>query len=284
MTRTTVSNIIAVSESRTSAMNNDAGPYLTFLQPVTDEVIRAVGLKPGQVVLDVGTGSGDPALDAARAVAPGGRVVGIDVAADRLLLARERAQLHNLENIAFQEMSALELGFPDGSFDAVLSRLVITYFPDPSRFLEEVFRVLKPGGRAAIAVWTQGEDHNPLLNLPMRVLRRWVQGDQEPANTAPASQRVSLGVPGVLEETMKQSGFQDTATGAVPLRLAVQESQAGDYWLERRAGSPASLRLLEQLPEDKQRLAQEEVVEAVRQLIASGRATGELIWAAGSKG
>ena len=265
-------------------MNEDAGPYLTFLQPVTDQLIQAAGLNPGQIVLDVGTGFGDPALDAARTVAPGGRVVGIDVSAERLAQAGERALRLTLDNVRFQEMNALELLFPDGSFDAVISRLVVLYFPDPSQFLGEVFRVLKTGGRAAIATWTPGEERNPLMNIPMGILRRRVPSGPEPAGASPNPTRVPVGVPGALEEAMRQSGFQDTTTGLVPLRLTVGESKARAYWEERRVGSPASLSLLARLPEAEQRVAEEEVVAAVRQLIANGRATGEIVWAAGRKG
>ena len=264
-------------------MNDDAGPYLTFLQPATDALIQAAGLKPGHVVLDIGTGFGDPALDAARAVAPEGKVVGVDLSEERLKQARQRARRHNLSNVEFQEMDALQLRFPDDSFDAVISRLVVVYYADPSPFLAEIRRVLKPGGRAALATWSSGEGRNPLINVPMGVLRRHMPPEPEPRDSSPSTARVPAGIPGVLGEAMQQRGFRDVTTGIVPLRLTVGESDAPAYWEERRAGSPASLEVLARLSEAQQQAVEEEVVEAIRGLIAEGRATGEMVWAAGSK-
>lgn len=106
----------------------------------------------GEAVLDIGCGAGFDALVAAHLVGPQGRVVGIDVSEDMIEKARENlAALPELKNVAFQEGEAESLPFPDQYFDVILSNGVFNLTVDKRKALEEVYRVLKPGGRLMIA-------------------------------------------------------------------------------------------------------------------------------------
>jgi ubiquinone/menaquinone biosynthesis C-methylase UbiE len=107
----------------------------------------------GEQVLDVACGSGLVAFDAARAVGAGGRVVGVDLSGRMVDRARRRALELRLANCSFLRMDAESLALPDASFDVALCALGLMYMPDPEQALREVRRVLRPGGRVAIAVW-----------------------------------------------------------------------------------------------------------------------------------
>ncbi|MBI4236241.1 MAG: methyltransferase domain-containing protein [Chloroflexi bacterium] len=257
----------------------DQGPYMAFLRPVAEALVRAAGIRPGHRVLDVGTGFGDPALDIAAVVGPGGRVVGIDHDAPGLHFARQRAAGRGFHHVAFHEMDAQRLEFPDASFDAVVSRLVVIYFPNPVPVLREMWRVLVPGGRVAVAMWTQTE-RNPLLEVSFQVFRRYAP----PVSAQPPTpDRMDVRVPGVLREAVERAGFEETAVSLVPLSVSLRPEDASAYWEERRAGSPASLQALARLTEAQQAAAEAEVIEALRRLIAEGRTTGEVAVATGVK-
>lgn len=104
-------------------------------------------------VLDVACGTGLVTFAAARAVGPGGRVLGVDLSARMVEIARQRATDLNLPNCSFVRMDAESLALPDTSFDVALCALGLMYVPDPEQALRELRRVLRPGGRIAIAVW-----------------------------------------------------------------------------------------------------------------------------------
>jgi arsenite methyltransferase len=108
-------------------------------------------IKEGESVLDVGCGAGVDTLVAARMVGPQGRVIGMDPIPE--MLGRAQANLHKtaIGNVSFQESSAEEIPFPEGSFEAVISNGVFNLIPDKLKALKEVFRVLKPLGRFMIA-------------------------------------------------------------------------------------------------------------------------------------
>jgi SAM-dependent methyltransferase len=108
-------------------------------------------LRPGETVVDLGSGAGFDALLAARMVGPSGQVVGIDMTPAMLAKARRNADLLGLTNIAFHEGLLEELPLPDGIADVVISNGVINLCPDKSTVLAEAFRVLKPGGRIQLA-------------------------------------------------------------------------------------------------------------------------------------
>ena len=106
---------------------------------------------PGEAVLDIGCGAGVDTIIAAHMAGPSGSVGGIDLVPEMLNRARENARLARALNVEFKEGSAEELPYPDASFDVVISNGVFNLVVDKGKALEEVRRVLKPGGRLMIA-------------------------------------------------------------------------------------------------------------------------------------
>jgi SAM-dependent methyltransferase len=116
-------------------------------------LIELAELRPGDRVLDVGGGYGEPSLSAARVVGPEGRVVCTDISGEMLATARDRAAAASLSNIEFIESDAEELDLEDGSFAAVLSRATLMFLPDVAGTLKRLHRFLELGGRLAASVW-----------------------------------------------------------------------------------------------------------------------------------
>jgi ubiquinone/menaquinone biosynthesis C-methylase UbiE len=120
------------------------------IEPVAHEVVAAVGVGAGESLLDVATGSGNAALEAARRRAG---VTGLDLTPELLVVAKRRAAAEGLE-IAFVEGDAQALPFEDGSFDRVTSVFGAMFAPDQARAAAELLRVCRPGGTVAVAGWT----------------------------------------------------------------------------------------------------------------------------------
>ena len=129
------------------------------------EWLRTSGCwRPASRVLDVACGSGYPAIAAAKAIGPTGRVVATDISSGMLAVAAQRAHQEHIGNIEFVETDAEEQRFDSDSFDAVTMIYGLMLCPDPARALREMRRVLRPGGRAAIVVWDDPRN-NPFFQV-----------------------------------------------------------------------------------------------------------------------
>ncbi len=118
-----------------------------------DEMLACAALQAGERVLDVACGTGLVTLRAAQAVGPQGEAIGTDISAGMIDIAWTRATAQRIGNVRFQRMGAESLDFPERRFDAVLCALGLMYVTHPEQALYEMRRILRPGGRVAIAVW-----------------------------------------------------------------------------------------------------------------------------------
>jgi len=138
------------SKQRETWTMGNFGDMAVFTTPVAGHLARYAGVKGGQAVLDVGTGTGVVAITARRI---GAKVTGLDLTPALLAQARESATLAGHDDIAWHEGDAEAMPFPDASFDVVLSQFGHMFAPRPEVALSEMLRVLKPGGIIAFATW-----------------------------------------------------------------------------------------------------------------------------------
>jgi ubiquinone/menaquinone biosynthesis C-methylase UbiE len=139
-----------------AAADHYTAPTVGFWDRFGAETVRRLALPPGGAVLDVCCGAGASALPAARAVRPGGRVLGVDVAEPLLQIARRRAAAEGLDNVEFRCADATGTGLPDASFDAVVCVFGVFFAADMPAFVREMTRLTRPGGTVAITTWGSG--------------------------------------------------------------------------------------------------------------------------------
>jgi SAM-dependent methyltransferase len=166
--------------------------------PVSEALIEGADVAAGITVLDVATGSGEPALRVAEVVGASGEVVGADPVAEMIDAATREATRLSLKNARFEVASADNLPFPDDYFDAVISRFGVMFFPSPLNGIREMLRVLKPGRKMAFAVW-HFADSNPFHHDLARIVDRYVP---EPALPPDAPDAFRFAPPGKLKAIM----------------------------------------------------------------------------------
>jgi len=162
-------------------------------------------LRSGLRVLDLGSGTGYPAILAAQIVGADGDVVGIDLAEQMLEAARRKADSLNLSNVTFRPGDVTTLPFEEASFDAVTSRFCLMFLPEIPKAVAEMARVLKPDSWSAAAVWSVPEK-NPYLKIPMDIMKQFIELPP-PDPAAPGIFR--LAKPGELAGMLQQAGFAD---------------------------------------------------------------------------
>ena len=189
-----------------------------WLAQSTDTMLDLARIGPGCRVLDVAAGAGEQSLSAARRVGPQGHVLATDIAPALLEFARNDARAAGLANLETREIDGEALAtLPAASFDAVISRVGLIYFPDQQRALAGMRHVLKPGGRVAAIVYST-PDRNTFFSIPVRIIRTRAQLPPPlPGQPGP----FSLGAEGVLAGAFMQAGFRDVEVVKIdsPVRL-----------------------------------------------------------------
>jgi ubiquinone/menaquinone biosynthesis C-methylase UbiE len=235
----------------------------------TQRLLELGGVGPGQSVLDIATGLGEPAISAARVTGPRGRVIGIDQAANMLEAARQRSA--GLPNLQFQAVDAETLDFPAASFDVVLSRWGLMFLPDIEGTLRRIQRMLKPGGRLAATVWGP-PPKVPMIGLAFSVIARTLQLPPPPEGLP---NPFILADTAKLEGLLEKAGFQEISLTrmVVPFTLA----SAQEFVEFSRDLLPARMkRLLEDAGASVQRDIWEQVAKAAdERRLADGRVSLE---------
>lgn len=173
-------------------------------RPFAVHLVHALAPQPGESVLDVATGPGVVAIEAARAMGDSGRVLATDIAPVWERWVREAAREGGFSSVSFAAMPADALAVPDDSIDVVACQFGLMFVPDPLAALREMRRVLRPRGRLGIAVWSTPD--RVAHFVAMTALREALPPEEPvPGERSP----LSLSAPGLMEDLVSKAGFVD---------------------------------------------------------------------------
>jgi SAM-dependent methyltransferase len=191
----------------------------------TSSLMMALGLQPGERVLDVGTGGGSSTIEAARRVGPKGTVLGIDLSEALAALARDRAKEAGADNVSFVVSDAQTSHFPGAPFDVAMSQFGVMFFEEPTAAFANIGAHLRRGARLAFACW-QAAQANPWNSGS--VLRPFVAAPQHPVNARTPPGPFSLGDPAETESILADAGFADVEHRDVATKIRAPASAVYD--------------------------------------------------------
>lgn len=256
-----------------------------WLAPVSDQLIRSAGIRIGQTVLDVATGTGQPALTIAKIIGPNGKVIGVDLSPEMLEVAKEEAASQGLTNaVAFQVVKDESLSiFSDNTFDSMICRNGLMFMPDPVKALKAFLRVLKPGGKASVTVWGS-PDKSPVMGVLMNTLSKHVPDMKQPSPGTPGG---PFSIPSIdmLRDYFLKAGFSDFNAEKNEVTVA-QTDTAEEFWQGMTEVTGFLVILLSKLPDEKKLAIKNDVIESLNEIFPSGspvKFTGELILGTGTK-
>lgn len=232
----------------------------SMFAPLTRALIADAGIGPGQRVLDVAGGPGEPSLTIAVLVGPTGSVMCTDAVEEMVVTAKAEAQLRGLKNVEFRQCAADSLPFANDSFDAVVSRLGAMFFPDPVAALREMLRVNKPGGTLTLAVWNKSEV-NPFSYLVTEVVSRYVEIPPVDPD-APGAFRFAK--PGKLAGILRAAGAIDISERIFKFHIEAPIS-VEEFWTMRSETSEIVREKLKRLTKEQSLEVAQEVQDQVRQ-------------------
>jgi len=186
------------------------------LAPAHRALMALASPQPQEQVLDVACGTGLVALAAAERVGPRGHVLGTDISDRMVDAARQRAAQRGVHQLGFARMDAEQLALPDGGFDLALCALGLMYVPDPALALRELRRVLRPGGRVALAVWGERARCGWSALFP-------VVDDEVRSEVCPLFFR--LGQPDALAGLCAEAGFERIAQQRIASTLCYADGE-----------------------------------------------------------
>jgi SAM-dependent methyltransferase len=192
--------------------NQHTAAIRAWLCQPTEAMLDMAGIGPGAAVLDVAAGAGDQTLDIAQRVGPTGRVLATDLSPVILALALQNAQRSGLRHVQTLVADGEDLQVEPASFDAVVCRLGLMFFPDPLQGLRGMHRALRAGGGICTLVFSRPE-RNPCIGiLTSTALQHAGLPARDPFTPGGL---LSLGKPGLADALFRAAGFQDIASTAI---------------------------------------------------------------------
>jgi len=211
-------------------------------QHVTQALVNYAQPQTGMRVLDLASGTGEPAITIASRIGPHGHITASDLSSELLEITAGRARQRGLTNLAVERVDAHHLPFADESFDLITSRFGVMFFEDGIKALEEARRVLKPGARACFLAW--GPFEQPYWESTIGVVVKYVAG---PALAPGDPDPFKFSQSGSLSSVLKRAGFSevDERTVQVPW---VWPGSTEEVWEYIRTVSMPFRRLLDSVP------------------------------------
>lgn len=240
--------------------DNHTAQIRGWLRLATDAMLDMAGVSLNARVLDVAAGAGDQTLDIAQRVGPNGLVLATDLSPDILALAQAKATRAGYQQVQTLTADGEHLALKPQSFDAVVCRLGLMFFPEPIKGLEEMYKALRPGGGICTMVFSRPEN-NPCIGILLSTAFK--HAGLTPRDPYQPGGLLSLGKPGLLDDLFRQVGFKDVATTtlAAPFRLPSVQ-----HYLEfiRSSASPIQ-QILGRLDADAAQAAWDEMAERLSQ-------------------
>jgi ubiquinone/menaquinone biosynthesis C-methylase UbiE len=228
--------------------------------PVAQALVDDAQISGRQKVLDVATGPGEPALSLAEIVGPEGKVFGVDPIPEMIAGARRTADRLGLNNATFEVASADELPFPDATFDAVISRFGVMFFPSPVVGVREMLRVLKPRRRLALAVWASAV-RNPFHYVLSQIIDQYVESPPVDPDAADAFRFAGSGK---LLEILSEAGVTAPIERVLQFKIEAQISTE-EFWTLRCEMSEAFRGKLASLSDQVRAEIKRRALEAFRE-------------------
>lgn len=230
----------------------------TSARPVSERLVAMAHIKPGDRVLDIATGTGEPAITAARTVGEAGHVLAIDHAEEMLVVARRRAAALGLGNVEYRHGDADSIALDAHSFDAALCRWGLMFVPELDAAIRGVHKVLVEGGWFATAVWSS-PDKVPMLSLAMGAVRKLAD---LPPPTNQSFDPCRLADTTILEGALARAGFRDITIERIMVDFEFESPEA---FLESRCDLSAPFRqMLASKPRELQQQILDAIVDAAR--------------------
>lgn len=211
-------------EAAASGWAREREAFQRDAMPVSRWLLDAARLQPGYTVLELAAGPADTGLLAAELVAPGGKAIITDNADAMIEVAKARAEEVGATNVEIRPMEAEWIDLPTASVDAVLCRWGFMLLADPEAALRETRRVLRPGGRVALAAWA-GPDANPWFAAIARVMVERGVVEQPPPDTPGP---LAFAQPGRIEELLDAAGFDDIEVAS--LDFTFHAADLDEWW------------------------------------------------------
>jgi ubiquinone/menaquinone biosynthesis C-methylase UbiE len=243
-----------------SGWKRGAAARARALDPLTELMLDLAGVTVGSQVLDLGAGTGDQTLLAARRIGPGGMVLATDISASMLALTQEAARAADLPNVRTRVMDAQRIDLEAGSFDAAMARFSLQFIPDVQRALAEVRRVVKRGGRFAAAVFSAVE-RNPFRAAPYGIASR-LAGKPFP-ESGPG--QWALNDATTLRDALQQAGFRDVDVRPVP--FVYRFPSLADALSNAQDAQPLLVKLLGELSAEDRAAAWAEINQTLQPFV-----------------